>query len=35
VIVFLLLTQAARLIEDKAKLKARIARYPDLQASQL
>lgn len=35
VIVFLLLTQAARLIEDKAKLKARIARYPDLQAGQL
>ena len=35
VLIFLLMTQTARLIEDKARLKARIAGNPDLQSGQL
>jgi len=35
VLVFLLMTQIARLIDDQARLKARIARHPDLPKSQL
>lgn len=35
VLVFALTTQIARLIEDKARLKARIARFPDLPAGSL